>query len=178
MTQPALTLSALLALLTLPLSALAAGAHQHGQARLDVAIDGGTLAISLESPLDNLLGFEHAPRNDKQRAAVQKMEAGLQAGDLFKANADAGCQFKEVEIEHPFKAAAGTSPAKSHDAKAAHSDADVRWTYQCATPAALRSLDVQLFSRFSGLKSLKVQVAGPRGQTATTLRPGKALLNW
>ena len=151
--------------------AVAAPAHAHGHARLDVAIDGAALVVSLESPLDNLLGFEHAPRNDKQRAAVKKMEDGLQSPDLFKPTPEAGCQLKEVSVEHPFK---GPTTAQN----SAHGDADVRWTFQCAAPTALRNLDVQLFARFPGLKSLKVQLAGPRGQTSDQLRPGKTLLAW
>ena len=32
-------------------------AHVHGDAHLDVALEGDTLSLQLESPLDNLLGF-------------------------------------------------------------------------------------------------------------------------
>ena len=38
-------------------------AHEHGALKLDVAIDGQLLLISMEAPLDNLLGFERAPRS-------------------------------------------------------------------------------------------------------------------
>ena len=162
-------------------AASAAGAHEHGAAHLDVAIDGATLEVSLESPLDNLLGFEHAPRNEKQRSAVKNMETKLNAADLFKPSPAAGCQLTAVSVDHPHKDATlnVARPAKSVPAPAdAHSDADVRWTFQCATPVELQRIEVSLFARFSGLKSLKVQVAGPRGQTATTLRPGKSVLTW
>jgi hypothetical protein len=48
--------------------ALAASPHEHGVARLDVAVDAGRVSFSLETPLDNLLGFERAPRTDAERA--------------------------------------------------------------------------------------------------------------
>jgi hypothetical protein len=37
-------------------------AHEHGALKLDVAIEGNKLTIAMEAPLDNLLGFERAPR--------------------------------------------------------------------------------------------------------------------
>ena len=79
-------------------------AHEHGGALLNVALDGKKLVVQLESPLDNLVGFEHAPRNDKQRAALAKMEESLQAGDRwFKPAAAAGCTLRDVKVEHPYR---------------------------------------------------------------------------
>ena len=170
---------ALVGVALFPLSVLAAGGHQHGVARLDVVIDGATLVVSLESPLDNLLGFEHAPRNEKQRAAVRSMETRLQTADLFKPNAEAGCQLTTVSVEHPYQAGSTKRPVTDLPPSAeAHGDADVSWTYQCARPTALQRIEVSLFARFPGLKSLTVQLAGPRGQTATSLRAGKSVLVW
>src|SRR5690606_12673416 len=37
-------------------------AHVHGSAVLQVVMDGETVELALQSPLNNLLGFEHAPR--------------------------------------------------------------------------------------------------------------------
>ena len=48
-------------------AAQAAGAHQHGVAQLEVAVDGNSLTVTLDTPLDNLLGFERGPRTDLPR---------------------------------------------------------------------------------------------------------------
>jgi len=37
------------------------GAHVHGMARLDLAWEGAQVQIRLETPLANLVGFEHRP---------------------------------------------------------------------------------------------------------------------
>jgi hypothetical protein len=42
-------------------------AHVHGQMKLDVAIDGPTVVIDMESPLDNIVGFERAPKTDAEK---------------------------------------------------------------------------------------------------------------
>jgi hypothetical protein len=88
----------------LPLPALAgkAGAHVHGTASLQVAIDGQTLTLNLETPLENLLGFEHAPRTDKQKAAVRAMSERLnQPGELFSPSPAAQCTSVSVALDSP-----------------------------------------------------------------------------
>src|SRR3954469_21515167 len=69
-----------LATLFTPLAARPAGhAHEHGVARLDVAVEGTKIMVMLDTPLDNLVGFEHEPRNDaehqKADAAVSRLKA-------------------------------------------------------------------------------------------------------
>ena len=44
--------------------------HVHGEGRLDVVIDRDQLTLSLELPLDAAVGFERAPRNEAERAAL------------------------------------------------------------------------------------------------------------
>lgn len=143
--------------------AVAAPAHEHGTAKLDVVLDGPTLTVVLESPLDNLVGFEHAPKNNKQRAALLQMEERLRAADtLFRPDPAARCSVKEVSVEHPFQA--GRKAASGR-----HSDADVSWSFTCAQPSALKQLEVRLFDVFPDLKRLQTQTAGPSGQGAATL---------
>jgi hypothetical protein len=166
----------------LPTVASAQQAHEHGVATLDVALDGRNLMLQLESPLDNLVGFEHAPRNDTQRTALKQMEARLQAAErLFKPAAAAGCTFRAVKIDHPYRtpAAAGqASPAGGKSrapgdkaAKTEEDHAEVRVTYElyCAKPEALDRVEVLIFEAFPGVKRLKAQTASPRGQRSATL---------
>ena len=51
-------------------AAFAGKAHQHGVARLDLAVDGGTVTIAVEMPLDALVGFERSPRTGAERQAA------------------------------------------------------------------------------------------------------------
>lgn len=48
------------------------GKHEHGVAQLNVALDGKTLELELDSPAMNLVGFEHAASTDADKAAVAK----------------------------------------------------------------------------------------------------------
>lgn len=159
--------------LAAPAVAREPGAHVHGAARLEVAIDGNTLAITLESPLDSLLGFEHAPRTDQERMAVRAMAEHLnRAARLFAPTPAAGCAPVSVKLESPVLAPAGKPAADGH------ADVDGDYVFRCERPEGLRNLEVKLFDAFPGLRQVDVQVAGPRGQAAARLSPKARRIAW
>ena len=102
------------------------GPHEHGAARLNVAFDGQTVAIDLESPLANALPFEHAPSTPAQREAVQNMAASLhRAENIFIFPAAAQCRLKEVTLEsEALPADLLAASAAQQPAKAEHPDHD------------------------------------------------------
>lgn len=78
----------------------AADAHVHGHARIDIALEGNELEIALNSPMDNLVGFEHAPTTDAQKHAIHEAEETLEApAKLIELPAAAGCRLEEAEVE-------------------------------------------------------------------------------
>jgi endonuclease YncB( thermonuclease family) len=182
------TTGILLALVVLlPVAASAQRAHEHEVATLEVSVDGRTLLLRLESPLDNLVGFEHAPRNDKQRVALRGMEARLQAGDrLFKMVPAAGCALRQVTIDHPYRAATGPSDSSrpkgpegkggAKKGETVHSELQAAFTFECAKPEHLDRIEVLLFDAFPGLKRLNAQTATPRGQKSASLSTKKRML--
>ena len=107
-----LILSCLFALAMIP-AAWAAPAHVHGEAKLEIVVDGGLLAFCFESPLDGLLGFERAPRTAAEKQAVQTMKATLvDAARLFPLPPEAACKALPPTVASPVfadKAASGIS---------------------------------------------------------------------
>ena len=104
--------------------ALSHGPHEHGAARLNVAVDGSTVTIDLESPLANALPFEHAPSTPAQREAVQNMAASLhRAENIFIFPAAAQCRLKEATLEsEALPADLLAASATQQPAKAEHAD--------------------------------------------------------
>lgn len=151
--------------------AAAPQAHEHGVARLDVAVDGSTLSIALQAPLDGLTGFERAPRTEAERRLAAEVLAKLEdAGALFKPDAAAGCKPTETRVDAPVLTP-DAAPAQGE-----HADLDASYAFTCRSPQALRSIDVALFDAFRRLQRIEVQVAGAKGQTKLTLRrPARAL---
>jgi hypothetical protein len=175
------------------------GAHVHGVASLNVAVDGDKLLIELDSPAANLVGFEHAPRDDAQREAVDKAKAQLADGAaLFVPDAQAGCALESYGVDmalakhgdhghahddehnHDADHAHAHGEDEAHEAHAhdadVHSDVHAEYTFTCAEPQALKTLDVRLFDAFPGTERLRVQSITPSGQSAGELTPASHAL--
>ncbi len=149
-----------------PLAGAAGKAHQHGVAHLDVAVDGLRVSLELDTPLDNLIGFERAPRTDAERDKANAAIARLRAGEtLFRIDAAAGCMLDKVELRSaPLQL--GPPAATSAD----HADLNAAYTFTCKAAAKAGFVEVGLFEAFAGLKRIDLQVATPKGQLKATLR--------
>jgi hypothetical protein len=152
--------------------ASAGKAHVHGQARLDIAVEGPVLSVHLESPLDSLLGFEHRPRTAAQRQAADAALARLRdAASWLRPPAAAQCQVTETVVEAAVLEAHAAGAAPAGAAEPAHADVDVHVAFRCAAPEQLTAIEVGLFEAFARMKRIDVQVASARGQSKQTLRP-------
>lgn len=154
-------------------------AHQHGVGNLDIVLDGQQLQLELTSPADDLLGFEHAPRTQAQRDQLANLQDTLRQPDkLFALPAAAQCSLDSVQLHSPLFALADHSGDDDHDhdhSEHAHADISAQYSYSCATPARLESMEVMLFGLFPGSEKLILQAISPRGQqggelTATSNR--------
>ena len=159
--------------------ALAHQAHVHGQATIQVAIAGDKLAITLNTPLDNLLGFETAPANASQRRAVDAMAVRLRRSEAVVApSAGAGCVAGPVRLNAPVLAGTPGHDAPSGNAPPAneeHANMEATYAFTCGRPEALREIEVRLFGELPRLKRIDVQIAGPRGQASQRLTPKNPL---
>ena len=73
-------------------------AHEHGHGTLDIVVEGEELVIELRIPAVNVVGFEHAPKDDAEREAVR--QALVPFGDatsMFVLSAEADCEVEEAE---------------------------------------------------------------------------------
>lgn len=167
--------SLLVALGTQPVApeALAHQAHVHGLATIQVAVAGDKLAITLNTPLDNLLGFESAPANASQRRAVDAMVARLRRSETVAVpSAGAGCVAGPVRLNAPVLAGTSGHDTPSGNAPPAneeHANMEAAYVFTCARPEALREIEVRLFGELPRLKRIDVQIAGPRGQASQRL---------
>jgi hypothetical protein len=150
------------------------GAHAHGLARLDLAVEGGVVLIGLESPAANIVGFEHAPANAGERAALEAAMATLKdGGRLFRLPADAGCRLMEAVVETPLTAKAGEAAHASD-----HADIEAEYRFECAEPGRLVQMQLGLFEAFPQTERLQVQFVGPRGQGAAELTAANPVLRF
>jgi len=162
------------------------GAHVHGAAKLQVAIDGDAVTLMLESPMASLVGFEHAPGNEAEKAALAKLVSALNKPDaLFVFSPAAGCTSSSVKLESPL--IADTAHEDKHqekhehqhdDKNDTHSDLDGEFVFTCKAADKLAGLTVNLFDVAANLQDLDVEVAGPAKQTAAGLSSKTRSMNW
>ena len=162
-------LVAIAALLPLA-SAFAAGPHEHGVVKLDVAVEGSRVSLLLDSPLANLVGFERAPRTDAERQRVDAAIVTLQsATTVFRIDAAAGCTPGPVSLN------ASALEGPQSGAEAGHADIDASYSFKCAKGAPAL-IDVRLFEAFPAVQRIDVQLVTNAGQAKRTLtRPATRL---
>jgi len=166
--------AALWLLLAAPLGAQAQGhAHAHGVAQLDIAVDAKQIVVQFESPLDNLVGFERAPRTDAERKRADEAVARLKDGDkLFQFDPAAGCKLMRANLDSPPLGLGSNSPP----AKGDHADLSGSWEFSCADAAKASYVDVGLFA-FKQLKRVQVQLALPKTQAKSELKRPKTRIS-
>lgn len=169
------------------------GAHRHGVGRLNAAVENDALYVELVLPGEGVVGFEHAPRTDRERRVVAEAVRTLEhAANVLAFPAQAGCQLVHARVEtamlgeeHPVEHAQGAdetgherdhgdgAPAApgehGHDrhTEQMHSEFRVGFEFRCSE--ALEFVDVVLFDHFGATEVLEVQVIGWGGQTAVAV---------
>ena len=157
--------------------------HQHGVANLDIAVDPGRISLRLDIPLDNLLGFERAPRTDAERSQAEVVVKQLSdAVQMVRVDSAAGCRVSRValvsaELGLP-AGGAGAEPKAGHDhshdkkhgAKdSGHADLVADYEFTCTDTGKARAVTLGLFEAFPRLRRIEVQTATPRGQLKAVL---------
>lgn len=144
-------------------SALAHGDHTHGQGSARVVVDGQTLTVSLDVPLESFLGFDYPPKG----------EAQVQTWQALKARLAEPLRFVEPAAEGECTPAGATSkPDLSGDdpgGDLANLVYEVR--FSCRKPEALKSVVFSAFRDHPGLKQLRVQATNGTVRKSLTVRP-------
>ncbi len=164
------TLAVALVLSLVTASAFAQKAHQHGHAQMQLTLSAsGQLRLQLQGAMDGFLGFEHRPRNDAQRAAVEALrQQTLLADAVIALPAEAACRLTASEGRSML-----FDPAPAKGTREGHADLELVQTFQCQTPSVLTGaagrktgLEVSAFKHFTRLRTLELSFvveSGPGG---------------
>ena len=142
--------------------------HEHGVAELNLAVDGNTVIIELESPAANIVGFEHKPHNQTQRDQVKQAIKHLEAAEeMFQFSLAANCKLDEAEVETELAEQDHHSHGHHHHENIdedSHSEFSMNYSFTCQSIDQLKSVDIKLFSHFDGMEEIKAQVITPHRQ--------------
>jgi len=177
-----------------------ADSHAHGDASLAMVLENSLMTIEFDTPLYNILGFEHAAETAAQKAAVTKAETVLSnGGALFAFNGEAGCvimdaaksvdmgledhddDHDEDEDHHDHDEDHHDEDDDEHEGDGhddeTHKDLIVQYEFQCANPKALQSVTVNLFESFNNLTELELVYLGPNTQKQAELSASNTRMN-
>lgn len=140
-------------------------AHVHGEAALNIVIDGALILAEFISPLENLLGFEHKPTTPEQKQAFQDLQQNLMDYQALFELIDASCTQIEQHTTSPFS-----------QANHAHAEWHSEYHLQCSVIDETVSIKPQLFSAYPGLETLTVQMITEQGQSELILSSDKDII--
>ena len=104
--------------LILPMAAFSAEKHVHGEAELFIVLEGKKALVELASPADNILGFEHMPKTEAQKAKVAKSLNALENSSSVITLSGGNCTLADNDVESPF--AKGDKHNHDHGKKEKH----------------------------------------------------------
>lgn len=164
------------------------GAHEHGHAVLKLVQEGTEVVVHFESPLDSIVGFEHEPKNDEQRAALLEAMRLVQVSENV-IRLPASCTSSgEPEVHVPYLAddhddhdAAEEQSDTDHDHGSGedggnhdadedadvHADLEATFSYRCES--GIEWLEATAFATFGDLEEVELQAVGPNAAVAETL---------
>ena len=137
--------------------------HTHGQAELDIGIDGKSGAMELRIPGEDLYGFEHLPRTPAERAqrdsAVAKLSS--RASSLVQFDPSFGC----TVTPGPVRFSTGT-----------HVEVSVRYTLLCRSAPIGRDIRFGVTSVFPSVRIVRVQLVTETMQREVTITGDKGVV--
>ena len=174
------------------------GAHEHGHAVLKLVQEGTEVVVHFQSPLDSIVGFEHEPANDEQRAALEEAMRTVQVAQNI-VRLPALCTLDgESEVNVPYLGDDhdddhGEDDGDDHGEDEEHSDtahadheedgedhdgnehaevhADLEATFKYRCESGIEWLEATALATFGGLEEVELQAVGSDAAVVETLTP-------
>ncbi|EDM48432.1 ZrgA family zinc uptake protein [Marinobacter algicola] len=164
------------------------GAHEHGHARLQMAVEENRIDLMLNSPAYNLAGFEHGARTDAEKSRLADINRWLETTPLINTAA-ADCRVTDAAVElggeeenhggdihhdhghdeHDHHEDGHSD--EEHHGEATHREYDVSQQLECSRIDADQEFTSALMGRFEGMDELTVEWVSPSGQGSARLTP-------
>ena len=181
-------------------------AHVHGHVEMNIAQDGNDLLIEIDAPGVDVVGFEHAPQSDADKAAVKKaLDLLNDPTQLFFLSTAAKCHIEDVLVSNTVEDHDEDADEHEHH----HDDADehehhdddehehhegdehehegehhhehgafnIQYQFHCDEIGQLTQLDSHWFTHFHNTKELDVNLLTDKQQTALELSPGHSTIS-
>lgn len=131
------------------------GPHVHGQATVNLSVEGDVLDVEASLPGHDAVGFEHPPGSDSERSALQRATGILNAATWLVPSSGAGCTLSSAKVSpHGFGGA--SEPG-------GHADFDAAYRFSCSHIAQLDAVDIALTKAFPSVQGITVNLITAAG---------------
>jgi hypothetical protein len=159
-----------------------AGVHEHGVARLQIALDGDSgiqANIIFETAADSIYGFEYEAKSAKDRA-TQKSGLDLlktSMPQILKFDDTRQCVLKNESLKVVTEEEAhGSHTPESHRHEAKHRNVEGRWSVSCGKSLLGTKLNINFVDKFSRIRDVRVITISESSQKSFTLKDGKGFV--
>ena len=170
------------------------GAHEHGHSALNIAIEGTQVAMELEAPGVDIVGFEYEAETAEDLAKLDAAIAELSKPlALFVLSDAAGCTVvssnaglidehhndAEKHAEHEHEAEGEDHAHDDHAEKdgAGHTEFHAEYLLDCADPSALDGIDFVFFDVFPNAQEVVVQMISGKGSQGFEVKRAAPVLD-
>lgn len=165
-------------------------AHQHGVVELNIALDDQQLMLELTAPGNDIVGFEHSPETEAEKAVLNRSLQILNNPQaLFSFNKSADCKLQGLSISESFsklesdehdehdEAHKKEHEHEEHDHEDEHSQDEgqhhggvrAQYHYSCKNADQLKQVMTRWFEVFERSEAIKVQLLLGDSQKSVSL---------
>jgi len=142
------------------------GAHEHGTAKLNIVIEGRTLAIEWEAPAEGVVGFEHLARTPAEKANESAALAQLKGGisRMVVLEPALGCRFEPKRV------------AVVKEAGENHSEVKAEFSVSCAKRLTGSKITFGVAKVFPRIQQVEVQLLNGAQQAGLVVKMDRGAL--
>jgi uncharacterized protein DUF2796 len=135
------------------------GAHVHGMAKLNIAVEERTATVELEAPAESIIGFEHKAKTaaDEQKQATALDLLKHKIGSMLSFEPALGCRLSTTSLDVVQQ---GDEHAEVHGV----------FAVTCDSPLAGSKVRFAFTKTFPAIRTVDLQVIAATQQVGATIR--------
>jgi uncharacterized protein DUF2796 len=152
------------------------GAHVHGAAQLNVAVDEGTLIAEFISPAASIVGFEREAASVEEVTAVEDAVAALKTQERLFSFSGTDCSPTSIAVEAEGlleevdeEAHLEEEHAEDEHAEDGHAEFEAMYQFECVHPSDLSSIELGFFEVWPEIEEIEVIFLSEENQMAFEL---------
>lgn len=139
------------------------GAHEHGSVKMAIAVEKNVMDIDLDGPAESFLGFEHAPKNDKEKKLFGEVKNRWEKSlfTLIQPAQNLNCKITESSFNQIIEGS--------------HADVEAKAKITCAKDMTGSDLQISFLKSFPKIKKLKVDIISSNTTTVDITKATQVL---